>query len=170
MTTPIDSMEELVTSGLTWNMALYDEAVEEYMAKSDHPILRKFWDGAEFDYYNMDVHERVSVLSCGQKKKSFVSIITSILVSTFQMKNVYERESVMVNWKPYIMMFMKAGFTLPDGKQLMHTAYDLGLGLQQPQYAVWPFHPFNPWIKRFAPLLLRMDEGSIIFETRRIAR
>ena len=44
LTKPISTVEELVESGLSWEMVLYEEDVETELSLSKDPILKKFWD------------------------------------------------------------------------------------------------------------------------------
>lgn len=42
-TQPIETLEELVESGLPWGMVLYGEEEEEMMAESTDPIIQIIW-------------------------------------------------------------------------------------------------------------------------------
>jgi len=42
-TQPIDSLEDLVNGGIPWEMVEYGEGIEGFLANSDHPTLKKFW-------------------------------------------------------------------------------------------------------------------------------
>ena len=40
----MDTMEKVIASGLTWEMGLYGEPVENEMATSEDPTIKRIWD------------------------------------------------------------------------------------------------------------------------------
>lgn len=43
-TTPINTLKEVVDSGLPWGMVLYGEEEEEMMARSTDPVIKTIWN------------------------------------------------------------------------------------------------------------------------------
>ena len=43
----MDTLEEILESGLRWEMVLYGEPMEDYMAETDKPIVKAIWDGKD---------------------------------------------------------------------------------------------------------------------------
>ncbi len=58
-TKPIATVEDVVMSGLPWNMVLYGEDVEHYLSLSEDPILARFWDEKEVVEHKTVPYERV---------------------------------------------------------------------------------------------------------------
>ncbi len=42
---PIDTMEDIVESGLPWKIVLYGVELDNYLETSQDPVVRKFWEG-----------------------------------------------------------------------------------------------------------------------------
>ena len=43
----VDTLEGILESGLRWEMVLYGEPMEDYMAETDKPIVKAIWDGKD---------------------------------------------------------------------------------------------------------------------------
>jgi hypothetical protein len=43
-TNPINTLSEVLESGLPWGMVLYGEEEEEMMAKSTDPVIKRIWN------------------------------------------------------------------------------------------------------------------------------
>ena len=44
LTAPIGTVDQLLESGLSWEMVLYGEDVETELSESEAPVLKAFWD------------------------------------------------------------------------------------------------------------------------------
>ncbi len=56
---PIDTLEEVVESGLPFNMAMYGESTERLLAESDDPVKRRFWREKVVVEYDQFPYDRV---------------------------------------------------------------------------------------------------------------
>ena len=43
----VDTLEEILASGLRWEMVLYGEPMEDYMADTDDPVISAIWQGKD---------------------------------------------------------------------------------------------------------------------------
>ena len=55
----IETMQDVVDSGLPWDFVLYGEQIETVMATSDDPLLSTLWNGMNFVEYSFTGRERV---------------------------------------------------------------------------------------------------------------
>ena len=58
---PIDTFAKVVESGLTWDLILYGEEIENYMATTNDPVIRTIWDNKQVVEYDPENLERVRV-------------------------------------------------------------------------------------------------------------
>ncbi len=63
-TEPIGTVEDVLASGLPWNMVLYGEEVESHLSLSPDPTLRRFWDEKEVALHETVPYERVRRQGC----------------------------------------------------------------------------------------------------------
>ena len=49
----IETMQDVVDSGLPWDFVLYGEQIEIIMATSDDPLLKALWEGMNFVQYTV---------------------------------------------------------------------------------------------------------------------
>lgn len=59
LTAPLRTLQEVVDSGLSWDFVPYGEEVEHELARSEDPVIRKFWDKKEVVPHRPDQYERV---------------------------------------------------------------------------------------------------------------
>ena len=52
LTKPISNLEDVVNSGLSWNMVLFGENVERMLSESTDPVHKQFWRGKDILEYN----------------------------------------------------------------------------------------------------------------------
>ena len=52
LTPPIETIEDIVTSGLPWKMIDYGEEYEQKLASSEDQLIRKFWKNREVIQYD----------------------------------------------------------------------------------------------------------------------
>ncbi len=131
---PIDTIPRLLESGLPWTMVLYGEAVEHHLSTSVDPAIRRFWDGKDVIRHHHFPYE--------------------------QMKAVYERKMVFVQYHPILRKMVNIGFTMPNGEKLIHIVDDLGVF--PGTYYVWAFHPLDPWLaSSFDPFLYALREAGL---------
>ncbi len=87
-------------------------------------------------------------------------VITFLSLSV-QLKRVFHREAVLVEYSELLKTSAEAALTLPNGETLVHIPDDLELLPQH--YTVWTFHPLNPWIHRVDGFLHAFAETGLIF-------
>ena len=51
LTSPIDTLKQVLDSGLSWAMVLYGEEEEEMMQKSTDPVIKRIWDEKMVEEY-----------------------------------------------------------------------------------------------------------------------
>ena len=51
LTSPIDTLKQVLDSGLSWAMVLYGEEEEEMMQKSADPVIKRIWDEKMVEEY-----------------------------------------------------------------------------------------------------------------------
>ncbi len=65
--------------------------------------------------------------------------------------DVYEGESLLVEYAPLLEVAVAAGFSRSNGELMLHLSE--GIGLWHPivdyVYLVWYFYPLSPWTERF---------------------
>ncbi len=139
---PINSIKDLVGSRLPWNMVLYGEPIEKVLEETPDPIFRKFWEEKEVVPYKPLPYDR--------------------------MIDVYKGNSVMVEYTQFVQNMVRVAFMMPDGEKLVHVpAVPLGFNISA--VTIWAFHPLNPWLHRFEPLLHSFHERGLIKELQEIA-
>ena len=42
---PVDTLEDILESGLRWEMVLYGDPAQDYMAETDDPVIKAIWEG-----------------------------------------------------------------------------------------------------------------------------
>ena len=57
---PIDTLSDLLESGMKWDMILYGEEIEHEMASSADPIIKEVWNGKELAEFDPSGYGRVS--------------------------------------------------------------------------------------------------------------
>ncbi len=139
---PINTIEDLVKSGLPWNMVLYGEPIEKVLEETQDPVFKKFWEEKEVVPYKSFPYDR--------------------------MTDVYEGNSVMVEYSGFVNNLVKVAFMMPDGEALVHVP-STPLGFNITAETIWAFHPLNPWLHRFEPLLHSFLEIGLIEELQNIA-
>ena len=139
---PIGSLQELVQSGLPYTFVLYGEPSEKELEMSQDPTIKKFWENKQVIPYEDFSYERV--------------------------KDVYEGNSVMVEYFEYINTIVQAAFTLPNGEPLVHVPRSVGFNTSG--HSIWAFHPMNPWLHSFEPFLLTFTETGLRNKWENLAR
>ncbi len=129
---PVDTLEELVESGLSWNMVQYFHPLEEALATSDNPAKRKIWEDKVLVPYDAWPYERL--------------------------KGVYDGKTAMLEWKNFNSL-LEAAFTLPNGQPLVHLSKTVNLS--PGVWATWGYNKLNPWIERFVHRFDILMEGGI---------
>ena len=132
---PINNMEDVVTSGLPWTMALYGEEVELYLARSEDPVEKRFWEGK--------------------------TVIPYTDFPIVEMREVFEGRRVFVEWKPIVDLLIGKFLRRPDGDLLVHYTYKL-LHHVNGGYDVVSFYAVNPWYKQFNKILYTYKETGLL--------
>lgn len=60
-TEPINTVKDMVSSELPWNIVLYGEDVEYDLSVSQDPLVKKLWDKKEVVVHQRMPYERVSL-------------------------------------------------------------------------------------------------------------
>ncbi len=56
----IESMKDVINSGLKWSLVLYGEEVETYLRNSVNPVEKAFWKGKTVIDFSVFPYEAVS--------------------------------------------------------------------------------------------------------------
>ena len=139
---PINSLEDLFDSGLPWNMVLFGEPIEKVLEETQDPVFKKFWEEKDVVPYKPFPYDRL--------------------------KDVYEGNSVMIEYSGFVNNMVRAGFMMPDGEALVHVP-TRSLGFNISSITIWAFHPLNPWLHRFEPFMRAFHEMGRIEELQNIA-
>jgi len=131
---PIDTLKDVLDSGLSWGMVLYGEEEEEMMAESPDPVIQRIWQEKEVKPYSPTVAE-----------------VDSVLVG----------ESIFIDWKSGLEPAIFAKYSTPGGDPLVHLASN---PVFMPNFPGWAFHKFNPWRKKFDEIIQRHIEAGLIDE------
>ncbi len=135
---PIDTLEQLANSRLSWNMVQYFHPLEKDLETSDDPAKQKIWKEKEIVPYDAWPYER--------------------------MKRVYDGDTAMLEWKTFDTL-MEAAFMLPNGQPLVHVSKTVNLS--PGVYSTWGFAQINPWIERFLLHIGNIQEGGIDHKIRK---
>merc|ERR1712198_221261 len=92
---PIDTLKDVLDSGLPWGMVLYGEEEEEMMASSEDAVIRRIWDEKNIKPYSPTVAEVDSVL---------------------------EGKSIFIDWKSGLEPAIFVKYSTPSGDPLVHLA------------------------------------------------
>lgn len=133
LTSPIDTLQDVLASGLPWGMVLYGEEEEELMANS--PIgstIRTIWDEKNVMPYSPTVAE---------------------------VDNVYEGKSVFIDWKSGLEPAIYARFSTAGGDPLVHLASN---PVFMPNFPGWAFFKFNPWRATFDKEIQKHLEAGLV--------
>lgn len=132
---PIDSLGDVLDSGLPWGMVLYGEEEEEMMASS--PLgsdVRTIWDDKNIKPYSPTVAE---------------------------VDNVFAGESIFIDWKSGLEPAIYVKYSTPGGDPLVHLASN---PVFMPNFPGWGFYKFNPWRAKFDHLIEKHIEAGLIEE------
>lgn len=132
---PIDTLADVLGSGLPWGMVLYGEEEEEMMASS--PLgsdVRTIWDDKNIKPYSPTVAE---------------------------VDNVFAGESIFIDWKSGLEPAIYVKYSTPGGDPLVHLASN---PVFMPNFPGWGFFKFNPWRGKFDRLIERHMEAGLIEE------
>ena len=71
----VDTLEEILGSGLRWEMVLYGEPMEDYMAETDDPVISAIWQGKDVVDFSSVVEGNILISNSYSKflSKSIIS-------------------------------------------------------------------------------------------------
>ncbi len=92
-------------------------------------MIRQIWDEKEVVEYQLFPFERVPYHSFSRTQKH------SKFIYLKQLTRAYEGDFAMIEWSALLETTMAAGFTLPNGENLVHVPKTLGL--HPPVYSIW---------------------------------
>ena len=70
----VDTLEEILGSGLRWEMVLYGEPMEDYMAETDDPVISAIWQGKDVVDFSSVVEGRNPISSTRKIKQNPIQI------------------------------------------------------------------------------------------------
>ena len=70
----VDTLEEILASGLRWEMVLYGEPMEDYMAETDDPVISAIWQGKDVVDFSSVVEGRNPISSTRKIKQNPIQI------------------------------------------------------------------------------------------------
>ena len=126
---PIDTLGDVLESGLPWGMVLYGEEEEQMMASS--PLgsdIRTIWDQKIIKPYSPTVAEVDSVLA---------------------------GDLIFIDWKSGLEPAIFSKYSTPSGDPLVHLS---SRPVFMPNYPGWGFFKFNPWRAKFDEWIMRHRE------------
>ncbi len=123
-------------------MVLFGEPIEKVLEETQDPVFKKFWEEKDVVPYKPFPYDRL--------------------------KDVYEGNSVMIEYSGFVNNMVRAGFMMPDGEALVHVP-TTSLGFNISSITIWAFHPLNPWLHRFEPFMRAFHEMGRIEELQNIA-
>ena len=126
---PIDSLRDVLESGLPWGMVLYGEEEEQMMASSpEGSDIRTIWDEKIIKPYSPTVAEVDSVLA---------------------------GDLIFIDWKSGLEPAIFSKYSTPSGDPLVHLS---SRPVFMPNYPGWGFFKFNPWRAKFDEWIMRHRE------------
>ncbi len=132
---PINNMEDIVNSGFPWTMVMYGEEIELFLARSEDPIEKRFWEGkTEVPYADFPVDG---------------------------MRDVFEGRSVLIEWKPIVDLLVGKFLRRSDGDLLVHYTFK-HLHYVNEGYDVVSFSAVNPWYNQFDKILYAYKESGLL--------
>ena len=151
-TYPINTLRQVLESGLPWAMVLYGEEEEEMMENSKDPVIKEIWDNKIVEEYAPTPKVRKACMKMEQRKPFQFQY-------SLKIEGVYKGKSIFIDWKSGLEPAIRVHYSTPAGDPLIHLAPD---PVFMPNFPGWGFHKFNPWRERFDDVILRALEAGLV--------